>query len=218
MITNFILAVLGILLAIVLWQMFKRSGKAGVVGKAVTPMTAAVAESILNTKLSDARKGDVISIIGGAQDFSDADFTVDRRSAYQHLERRWIDLSGDFRGDRVYLEVEPGRDSATALLDPRKLTLPEVGLTEDRLTEMDSLQDPSATLQWDGKIWNYVSSRELGYFENEAGEGEGLYRWILRESGGPRFLIVEKWEGEPFDVRLGRLVNVDDITVYRASA
>ncbi|MBC7928859.1 MAG: hypothetical protein H7039_24715 [Bryobacteraceae bacterium] len=82
---------------------------------------------------------------------------------------------------------------------------------------MDSLQDPSVTLPWDGTNWNYVSSRELGYYENEAGEGEGLYRWVLRESNGPRLLIIEKWEGEPFDVRLARLLNLDDITVYRAS-
>jgi hypothetical protein len=30
-------------------------------------------------------------------------------------------------------------------------------------------------------------------------------------------LRIEKWEGEPFDVRLARKLNPQDITVYRAA-
>jgi len=176
------------------------------------PVAAAAPEII------PARPGDVISIPGATEDFSDLDFTVDRRSAYESMNRRWTDLSGEFRGRRVYLEVWPGADpQITGILDGRKLTLPEVGTTEEQLAEFDSKQDPSEFLTFEGKRWQYESSREIGYYENEAGPGEGLYRWTFREPGGDRLIVIEKWEGEPFEVRIARRLNARDISVFRAA-
>lgn len=166
----------------------------------------------------DARKGDVISIHGAAEDFSDLDFTIDRRSAYDSNNHHWIDLSGEFRGRRVYVEVN-GRTNpeAMGILDSHKLTLPDLNVTEQQLADMDNRQDPNAAITYDGKPWHFESSREIGYQENETGEPEGLYRWLFREQNGDRLLCVEKWEGEPFDVRIARRLNTQDITVYRAA-
>ena len=213
MITITILAILGVLLIVVIAMMFRSPSRtAPAPATAQPPMPAAI-----DAHPWDARKGDVISIRGGAEDYSDMDFTVDRRSAYQ-TNHRWVDLSGEFRGRRVYLEVY-GRDNpeTMGILDPRRLTLADLNLTEQQLADFDSRQDPNATITFEAKQWNYDSSREIGYFENEAGEGEGLYRWLFREPGGDRLLCIEKWEGEPFDVRIARRVNTQDITVYRAA-
>jgi hypothetical protein len=212
MLTSFLLLVLGIALAAVLYQMFKPAPKRAI------PAAPAPAPLDTATDLWNAKPGDTISIVGAAADFSDLDFTVDRRSAYESRGRRWIDLSGEFRGNRVYLEVHRHPDlEVMGLLDPRRLTLADVGLSEDRLADLDRLQDPSQTIGFENKLWNYDSSMELGYFENEQGDGEGLYRWLFREPDGPRFLCIEKWEGEPFDVRLAARVKPSDITVYRAA-
>lgn len=215
MITWILLGFLGLLLAVVLWQMFKGgAGRKRVPPPAPVPISAPSG----SVEVASARRGDVVSVHGAAADFSDVDFTVDRRSLYQSGPNKWIDLSGLFRGDRVYLEVYPGREGEImGIFDPRKLTVAEVGVTEDQLGDLDMRQDPSQFLTFEGKRWHYVSSREIGYFENETGEGEGLYRWIFRESDGDRLLCIEKWEGEPFDVRLARRVNSQDITVYRAA-
>lgn len=168
--------------------------------------------------LVNARPGDVVSIPGAAADFSDVDFTIDRRSAYEYMSRRWTDLSGEFRGNRVYLEVQPGLETQVlGILDPRRLTLPDISIGEAQLSEMDNRQDPGASLEFEGRRWQYEYSREIGYFENETGEGEGLYRWLFRETGGNRVLVVEKWEGEPFDVRIGLRLNPRDVTVFRAA-
>lgn len=212
MITTFLLLVLGLVLAAVLFQMFKRSPQPAI------PAAPSRAQLDTPTDLVRARPGDVVSITGAAADFSDLDFTVDRRSAYESNNRRWIDLSGEFRGNRVYLEVHHDAElEVMGLLDPRRLTLVDVGLSEDRLADLDSRQDPSQTISFENKLWNYDSSREIGYFENEQGAGEGLYRWLFREPGGPRFICIEKWEGQPFDVRLATRVKPGDITVYRAA-
>jgi hypothetical protein len=213
MITVTILSVLGAILLTVLWMMIRNPGK---------QLPAAPQQQQIPPPLdlhpSEARKGDVISIHAGATDFSDLDFTVDRRSAYDSRGRRWIDLSGDFRGDRVYLEVQPKpSNEVMGLMDPRKLTVPDLQVTENQLIDFDSKQDPNLFITFEDRKWFYDSSREIGYFENETGTGEGLYRWLFREQNGDRLICVEKWEGEPFDVRIARRLNIRDITVYRAA-
>jgi hypothetical protein len=216
MITVAILAVLGVILFAVLKAMFKPQG--GAVPAAPSASQGEPAAQPLELDPWDAKKGDIISISGGAEDFSDLDFPVDRRSAYEARNHRWIDLSGEYRGRRVYLEVYryPQQD-LIGILDSRKLTLSDLGVNEQQLADFDSRQDPSAYITFEGKNWHFESSREIGYFENEAGEGEGLYRWLFREDNGSRLLCIEKWEGEPFDVRVARRLNPRDITVYRAA-
>jgi hypothetical protein len=210
-ITAIVLAVLGILLVVVIVLMVRAPSSAR---KSAAP---APLPGSRGGDLFSARSGDVISIHGAAEDFSDLDFTVDRRSAYQTGARRWIDLSGEFRGRRVYLEVQPGPEpEIMGILDGRRLTLADLGTTEDQLADMDAKQSPHSFLEFDGTRWQYESSRELSYSENEQG-GEGLYRWVFREQNGSRLLCVEKWEGEPFDVRIARKLNPQDINVYRAA-
>ena len=213
MLTSILLGFLGLLLAVVLWQMFKGGAKqvpAAAPLPAVGPGTA--------VELANARRGDVVSIHGAAADFSDVDFTVDRRSSYQSGPNKWIELSGEYRGNRVFVEVYPGRDGEIiGVIDPRKMTIADAGVTEDQLADLDARQDPAQFLTFEGKRWQYESSREIGYFENEMGEGEGFYRWLFRESGGDRMLRIEKWEGDPFDVRFARRINGQDITIYRAA-
>jgi hypothetical protein len=215
-ITTTLLIFLGALLAFVLWKMMKpdRAKAPALPARPPTPAVGAPA----GADLLNARPGDVISVHAAAEDFSDIDFTVDRRSMYQSGPKGWLDLSGDYRGNRIYLEVQPGAPpEIMGIFDARRLTLPEVGATEDLMAQLDARQDPSAYLTFAGKRWQYESSRELGFFENETGEGEGLYRWLFRESGGERLLCIEKWEGEPFDVRIARRVNPQDVTVFKAA-
>jgi hypothetical protein len=217
-ITTTLLIVLGIALAVIIALMLKPHGKQKKGGAAPDPVVVMPTGAAAATDLMQARPGDVISIHAAAEDFSDLDFTVDRRSAYESAGRRWVDLSGEFRGRRVYLEVQPGPEpEVMGLLDGRKLTLADIRTTEDQLADMDRKQNPWLHLEFEGKRWQYESSREIGYFENEQGQGEGLYRWLLKETDGPRVLCIEKWEGEPFDVRIARRLSPRDINVYRAA-
>jgi hypothetical protein len=218
-ITNTILILLGIALAVVLVLLFRPQARQKTVAASGAPLAVMPAAGTGGAaELLQAKPGDVISIHAAAEDFSDLDFTVDRRSAYESAGRRWTDLSGDFRGRRVYLEVQPGPEpEVMGLLDGRKLTLADVGTTEEYLAEMDQKQNPWLYLEFEGKRWQYESSREIGYFENEQGQGAGLYRWLLREPDGARLLCIEKWEGEPFDVRIARRLSHRDINVYPAA-
>ena len=213
MITITLLAVLGIALASVVWMMVRSPARTPLPPPAPPRLPTGTPADLWN-----ARKGDVISLRAAAADYSDIDFPVDRRSSYASNNHRWIDLSGEFRGNRVYLEVHPQPGGEVmGILDARKMTIADVQLTEEQLAAFDAKQDPNQTIAFEGKPWNYESSREIGYFENEQGPGEGVYRWLFREPGGARLICIEKWEGEPFDVRLAVRLNPQDVTVYPAA-
>src|ERR1039457_6960923 len=85
MITTTLLSMLGVLLIIVIAMMFRTSRRTGM---PAPPPPEPPPPAALDAHPWDARKGDVISIRGGAEDYSDLDFTVDRRSAYKTSNHR----------------------------------------------------------------------------------------------------------------------------------
>ncbi len=50
-------------------------------------------EDLANLKITDARVKDTLSVNGAAEDFTDIDFTVDRRDQYEAGSKRWTELS-----------------------------------------------------------------------------------------------------------------------------
>jgi hypothetical protein len=175
-------------------------------------------EDLANLKIGDARVGDSLSVQGAAEDFSDIDFNVDRSDQYEAGERRWYELSGAWRDRRVFLEVH--NDVTVEVLgnfDGRRITLDELGVSEDALAEMDQRQNPADFFDWDGKFWLYRSSREIGAFSAGNATGRGFYCWTFQEQDGKRFLSIRKSEGEPFSGSIWTKIEPADITVFRGS-
>src|ERR1700761_3547825 len=107
------------------------------------PSPDAPPPDLANLKITDARVGDTLSVLGAASDFSDVDFSVDRRDQFEAGTRHWGELSGAWRDHRVYLEVhnEPTGVKVLGLFDDRRLTLDEIGLSEDDLASIDQRQN-----------------------------------------------------------------------------
>jgi hypothetical protein len=181
------------------------------------PKTAGPQEDLANLKVTDARLGDVLSVRGAGPDFSDLDFTVDRYDQLEAGSRRWVELTGPWRDHRVYLEIHDD-DVAEVFgnFDGRRITLDELGLTEDDLGQIDSRQNPSDFLDYDGKFWLYRFSREMGVFSQGNTTGRGFYAWRFQEEGGHRFLNIRKYQGEPFAGAIWMKIEPADVTVYRS--
>jgi hypothetical protein len=178
---------------------------------------AAPQQDLANLKVTDARLGDVLSVAGVGPDFGDIDFTVDRNDQVEAGSRRWVELSGSWRDKRVYLEVH-NEDSIEVFgnFDGQKITLDELGLSEDDLGQLDSRQNPADFLDYEGKFWMYRFSREMGVFSQNNEIGRGFYAWQFQEQGGKRFLNVRKYEGEPFAAAIWTKIEPTDVTVYRS--
>jgi hypothetical protein len=175
-------------------------------------------EDLANLKIVQARVADTLSVSGAASDFSDIDFTVDRCDGYEAGTRRWTELSGMWRDRRVYLEIH-NEDTTIVLgnFDGRKLTLDELGLSEDDLAQMDQRQNPADFFDYDGKFWLYRFSREIGVFRTADTTGRGFYAWQFQEQDSNRFLSVRKFQGEPFTASFWVNVEPADITVFRST-
>jgi hypothetical protein len=175
-------------------------------------------EDLANLTITSARPGDALSVSGAAPDFSDLDFTVDRCDHLEAGSRRWVELSGAWRDHRAYLEVHnEGEAEVFGYFDGRKITLDELGLSEDDLAQIDSRQNPSDFFDYDGKFWLYRFSREMGVFSENKATGQGFYAWHFQEQDGRRFLSIRKYAGEPFSGAIWTKIEAGDITVYRST-
>ncbi len=208
MVTFTLVAILGVLLILVLKQLYQKPAAAAAPPKPV--------EDLANLKITGARVGDTISVAGAGDDFSDLDFTVDRRNQYEAGQKRWFELSGAYRERRVYLEViDEDEVEVDAVLDPKKRTLEELGLTEEDLATIDERQNTADNFEFDGKTWYYRFSKEISVYREGRAQATGYYMWEFREDGGTRLLTVKKGEGEPFAATISTKINPGDITVYR---
>jgi hypothetical protein len=213
-ITFILVAVLGVMLAMVLKQLFRKEDPAAAPKKP--------AEDLANLKITDARAGDMVSATGAGDDFGDLEFTIDRRNEYQAGEERWFELGGMYRERRVYLEViDDDELEVSAVLHPNKLTLEDLGLNEQDVADMDDRQNTADNFEYDGKLWHYRFSKEIAVFRQGQPQPTGYYLWEFRADDGgalgARLLTIRKGESEPFAATIATRVNPGDITVYRAN-
>ena len=99
--------------------------------------------------------------------------------------------------------------------DPRKLTLADLGVSEDDLAEMDDRQNPADSFEFDGAIWLYRQSADASAKRDDQPQPAQFYYWEFREENGKRLLAVRKPQGEPFTVALYDGVPAGDVTVDR---
>jgi hypothetical protein len=208
MITLTLVAILGVLLVIVLMQLFKK-----------TPAPAAPtapAEDLANLKVTDARVGDAISIAGAGDSMTDLDLTVDRGMRYEAGSRSWMELSGPYQNRRVAIRVG-GDEEIEAYLhsNPAKITLETIGLSEDDLAQIDQRQNPADNFMYDNTTWMYQLSREVRSWRDNQSQPVMFYYWEFRTEDGKRLLGIRKAESEPFTVTEYQAVNPADVTVYR---
>jgi len=208
MITITLEAILGVLLAIVLMNLFKKHP--------TPPAQTGPVEDLANLKPTDARVGDAISVSGAGDDMTDLDFTADRSVWYQAGNRQWFEVGGPYRARRVSMRVANYEEIEVAIHnDPRKITLEDLGLSEDDLAQLDERQNTADNFEFDDKLWLYVLSREAQSKRSDLPQPEAFYYWEFREQGGPGILAVRKAEGEPFTVTLFATISASDVTVYR---
>ena len=209
MITFTLVVILGVLLVIVLMNLFKKDPKP-------LPVPVRPAEDLANLKVTDARTGDVLSVAGGGDNMSDLDYTVDRGTRFEAGARTWVELAGAYLNRRVSVRVG-GDEEVEAFLhaDARKISLEDLGLSEDDLAQMDERQNPADSFEFDGATWMYRLSREVQAWRDNQPAPAGFYYWEFFTQDGKRLLGIRKAEGEPFTVTLSTWLNAGDVTVYR---
>ena len=207
MVTFTIEAILAVLFVVVLMQFFKKK----------PPEPRFPQPDLANLKANDARTGDAISVAGAGDSMSDLDYTVERTVWVQAGSHRWLELSGHYRERRVVLRVANIEDEMTVGLNDgsRKVTLDDLGLSENDLGEIDERQNPSDNFEYDGKSWMYRLSREAQTSSDGGAPPTSFYYWEFEEQDGKELVTIRKAEGEPFAVSRFNAIPPTDVTVYR---
>ncbi|HXS93630.1 MAG TPA: hypothetical protein VN736_03435 [Candidatus Limnocylindrales bacterium] len=209
MITTTLVCILGVLLIVVLMNLFKKQ-------PAPAAAPAGPREDLANLKPSDARAGDSISISGAGDGMTDLDFTADRATWYEAGSHRWFEVSGPYRERRVAMRVHDEEEMEVAVHnDARKITLEDTGLSEEDLATMDERQNTADDFEYDNRMWMYRISREVQATRTGYPQPEGFYYWEFRQQDGPGILTIRKAASEPFAVTLYAVVPAGDVTVYR---
>jgi hypothetical protein len=210
MLTISIEVVLGLLLAVVLMNLFKRHSE-----PASTPGSPAQPD-LANLRPADARAGDVLSIAGAGDNMSDLDLTTDRHTSFLAGARQWFEVSGMYRDRRVAMRVENEEDVQVWLHnDARKLSLEDLGLSEQDLAEMDERQNPSDSFGFDNADWCWRQSAEARASRSDQSQPQTFYYWEFRQQNGGGLLAVRKPQSEPFTVTLFQQIPTADVTIYR---
>jgi hypothetical protein len=201
---------LAVLVVLLIWVLMQLSKKSAAERPAPPP-----GPDLANLKVSDAREGDVISITGVGDNFTDLDFTADRYTRFDAGAHPWVELGGSYHERRVALRVAGDEELELAVHnDPRKLTLEDLGLGEEDLAQMDERQNTGDSFEFDGAVWLYRRSREVKAWRDGRPSG-AFYSWEFQEERGKRLLAIRKVEGEPFGVTLYTGIPEGDVTVYR---
>lgn len=210
MITFTLEAILAIFLVIVLMRLFRKDPKPA------QPAYQAPVEDLANLKVTDARTGDVLSIAGAGDQMTDLDFTVDRGTRMEAGARTWVELSGPYKERRVSLRVG-GDEEVEVFLhsSPARVTLEDVGLSEQDLADLDERQNPADNVEYDNVSWNYRLSREVRAWRDNQPQPSGFYYWEFLTSDASRLMGIRKAEGDPFAVTVYERITPGDITVYR---
>jgi hypothetical protein len=196
-----------VILGMVLMQLFKKQ-------PAAAPNTPV--PDLANLKVTDARAGDVISISGAGDNLEDLDFTTDRSTRFTAGSRTWIELTGPYRERRVALRVGGDEEVEVAIhSDPKKITIEDLGVSEEDLADLDSRQNTADNFEFDGKVWLYRLSREAFGQRDDQAQPAGFYYWEFQEQAGKDLLGIRKAEGEPFTVTRYTGVPAGNVTVYR---
>jgi hypothetical protein len=157
-----------------------------------------------------------VTVSGAGDNLEDLDFTIDRSTNFTAGTRTWIELSGPYRERRAALRVGGDEEVEAAIhSDAKKVTLEDLGLSEEDLADLDSRQNTADNFEFDGKVWMYRLSREAFGQRNDQAQPAGFYYWEFQEQGGKDLLAIRKAEGEPFTVTRYTGVPAGNITVYR---
>ena len=205
-----LLTILGVILLVILRKIASKrreaAGGSGFVGSGERS----------DVSIFEARVGDQLEIDGVGERYEEVRLSIDRRSRYESGGETWYEMSGNHRGERVYVEAyEDDEPEVTVQLEAARLSLDDLGLGDEDLARMDDERSSSNNFSYGEETWRYVSSEEIGYSKNDRSALEGYYNWDFESADGRRVLFVEKWEDEPFVAGIAYRVHPDDVRVFR---
>ena len=193
-------------------------------GKGKKQRASQPARPVLDDSIRNAQVGDEVAIFGLTEGLDDVyrtierrdSFVVERKNQYESDAGEWFEVIGEDGERRFWVEwAEEDELFVTATTNKRPMGLASVGLTEEKLIQMDEENSIDSHFTYEGTRYHYKNSQEVIYYEDEEGDGEGFYLWDFVSREEKRVLSVVKWEGVPFQVFISEVVPSEKISVLK---
>ncbi|MFC1850689.1 DUF4178 domain-containing protein [candidate division CSSED10-310 bacterium] len=204
--------ILFIILAIVLVVIIKKMKK-------IDKVEQEEKEALLpeHATIKNVGVGGVLTISGFSDDFQDLDFVVEKVNRYERGSSKWYELTGTHQDKKLFIEWEydDGEFFITATSSKKGFRLSKLGLKEEDLVKFDEDQSQENSFERDGEKFYFEQSGEVVFYEDNRGPGEGFYAWNFKNEDETRVLTVEKWEGDPFEVFEGKVIDHSSIEIFK---
>ena len=193
-------------------------------GKGKKQGTSQPAGPVLDGSTGNPEVGDEVALFGLTEGFDEVyrsierrdSFVVEQKNRYESDAGEWFEVIGEDGERRFWVEwAEEDELFVTATTNKRPMGLASVGLTEQKLIQMDEENSIDNHFTHEGTCYYYKNSQEVIYYEDEDGDGEGFYLWDFISQEEKRVLSVVKWEGVPFQVFISEVVPPGKISVLR---
>lgn len=160
-------------------------------------------------------KGGIFKLTGVGANLEELNLKVLAKHLYQEGDFYWYELECDKGdGEKVWVEIEDD-DETTLSIVVSKLTLPDVGLTKQRLDDIDEKE--SGRITFNGNNYNYSESDEATFYRFcDDKKPEKFYYWDFAYKKWS--ISVEKWGDKDYEVFYSQTMLPSQITVFSNSS
>ena len=165
--------------------------------------------------IQSSEVGDILVINGFSSPLEDSYLSIEKVTEYQGSSGYWHELvcvENDIRTSIEFSQEDGLFITATDQRSP--LSIDAIGVTEEILTRMDEDHSRSNGFLHDGIEYVYSNSYEV-CVKGKTYEETGFYIWEFSSDDGQNLLSVIKSTGVPFEVYTPKILNTENISVYK---
>lgn len=164
--------------------------------------------------IEDIQPGGILKLTRVGTDLSDFDVRVIARHVYREDGFEWTELEGEAGHGPVWIEVERD-DELSVSVALRRLRLGDIGLDAAALDAFVSADEGQVGAE--GISYEYEDHGRADFLRNgDPARREPVVYWDFESSDGRRFLGVERWGDDDYQVHLGEALSPGQIEIYSA--
>ena len=163
-------------------------------------------------RIENVGPGGVIHLTGIGKDMEDFDLKVISKHTYRQVESTWYELECDKGEEKIWIDMEED-DELELAIGLRKLKLRDLNITKEDLIRFDD--DEEGHFEFEGdKYYLEDSDAAVFYRHSHDKEAEKLYYWDFETEDGKKYIGIEKWSDNSYNVTYSEPIRSSQVTVY----
>ena len=163
-------------------------------------------------RIENVGPGGVIRLTGIGKDMEEFDLKVISKHTYRQIESTWYELECDKGEEKIWIDMEED-DELELAVGLRKLKLRDLSITKQDLIRFDDDEEGSFEFEGD-KYYLEDSDAAVFYRHSNDKEADKLYYWDFETEDGKKYIGIEKWSNNSYDITYSEPIRSSQVTVY----